>query len=63
VGLVPREKPQKVWAGRGTDKRCAVCGERLGADEVEFELEFASGVSVVVDRQCHGLWDQERTRA
>jgi hypothetical protein len=63
VGIVPREQPRKVWAGVGTDKRCAVCGARLRASDIEFELEFASGLSIVVDRQCHSLWDQERTRA
>ena len=63
VGIVPREQPRKVCPGVGTDKRCAVCGARLRAGDIEFELEFASGLSVVVDRQCHSLWDQERTRA
>ena len=63
VGAVPREPALKVWAGVGTGKCCAVCGARLRAGDIEFELEFASGVSVVVDRQCHSLWNEERTRA
>lgn len=62
-GIVPREKPLRVWAGVGTDTRCAVCGRRLGASEIEYELEFASGISIVVDRECHWLWDAERETA
>ena len=63
IGIVPREKPRKVWVGAGTDKHCAVCGTRLRVSDIEYELEFASGLSIVVDRQCHSLWDEARTRA
>lgn len=63
IGIVPREEPLKMWAGFGTNARCALCGRRLQASDIEYELEFASGISLIVDSHCHSLWDEERTKA
>ncbi len=63
AGALPRDKPLKTWAGMGTGKVCAVCGARLTAGDVEYELEFASGRLIVVDRRCHAIWSEERTKA
>ena len=60
AGTVPRDKPAKIWAGNGTDKRCAICGVTMRAADVEYEIEFASGTSVMLDRDCHALWDEYR---
>jgi hypothetical protein len=62
-GAIPRDKPLKTWAGLGTGKTCAVCGARLTAADIEYELEFASGRLIVVDRRCHAIWSEERTKA
>jgi hypothetical protein len=62
AGTVPRDKPAKIWAGTGTDKRCAICGVTMRTADVEYEIEFASGKSVMLDRECHALWDQHRMR-
>ncbi len=61
-GTLPREQPAQVWAGNGTEKRCAACGSMLRRADVEFELEFVSGVSVILDRHCYAIWTEERTR-
>src|ERR1051325_4295098 len=34
--------PERVWAGPGRGTPCFICGERIEAGEVEFELEFPS---------------------
>jgi len=62
TGAVPRDKPAKIWAGNGTDKQCAICGATMRAADVEYEIEFASGESLMLDRECHALWDDHRMR-
>ena len=63
AGTLPRAKPAQIWAGTGTDKVCAACGTRLTLADVEFELEFTSGVSVIVDRHCYAIWSDECERS
>ena len=60
AGTVPRDNPVKMWAGTGTGSQCVICGERLRPNDVEYEIEFASGRALVLDRQCHELWDECR---
>ena len=63
AGTLPREDPLRVWAGVGTDTRCALCGDRTTPTSVEYEIEFASGASVTFDDQCYTVWDEERERS
>jgi len=55
AGRVPRENPTKLWAGNGTGSHCAICGAILTPTDVEYEVEFASGQELIVDRHCHEL--------
>ena len=61
-GTLPREQPAQLWAGNGTEKRCVACGSTLKPADIEFELEFVSGVSVILDRHCYAIWAEERER-
>jgi mRNA-degrading endonuclease toxin of MazEF toxin-antitoxin module len=63
VGTLPREAPIKVWAGNGTGRPCFVCACTLTPRDVEYELEFETRQAVVLDRHCHAVWEQERTKA
>jgi hypothetical protein len=63
AGTLPRDQPVKVWAGTGTERPCAACGSTLTPGDVEFELDFGSGVSVIVDRHCYAIWDEQRDRS
>src|SRR5688572_17527311 len=38
--MLPREAPQRMWGGTGSGAPCAICGERIGADQLEYELEY-----------------------
>ncbi|HET6584467.1 MAG TPA: hypothetical protein VFG69_13490, partial [Nannocystaceae bacterium] len=40
TGRLPRRPADRVWGGAGSDCTCSVCGRRVGAEELEFELEF-----------------------
>jgi len=39
-GELPRAKPEKVWAGKGTDQPCAGCGGMIASADVEFEVDL-----------------------
>lgn len=63
AGALPREGPVKVWAGNGTGRACVVCARTLTPRDVEYELEFDTRQAVTLDRHCHAVWEQERTKA
>ena len=42
-GKLPSRSADRRWGGLGSGACCAVCGKCLNADELEFELEFATG--------------------
>jgi hypothetical protein len=41
-GKLPDRLPDRTWGGPGTDAPCAVCGIRVGSDEMGFEIDFTS---------------------
>jgi hypothetical protein len=43
VGKLPVCSPVGMWGGPGCGASCAICGEQIGSEEVEFELEFSAG--------------------
>jgi len=43
TGKLPDRSPVGVWGGPGCGASCAICGERIGVDEIGFELEFSAG--------------------
>jgi hypothetical protein len=59
-GELPRTKPEKVWAGKGTDQLCVACGTRIAADEVECEVDLPGAATLRFHRPCLLIWDQER---
>lgn len=40
AGDLPLRSPDKLWGGRATGDRCAVCGESTTPGEIELEIEF-----------------------
>jgi hypothetical protein len=63
---LPSRHPDRMWAGRGAGKRCAVCGVPVTGDEVEYELEYArDGDDPAPDMyhihvRCLPAWASER---
>lgn len=63
---LPRRSPDRTWGGPGVDAECAVCGKRVGRDEMEFEIEFAhGGANPGLDKyhvhiRCFAAWEFER---
>jgi hypothetical protein len=68
-GRLPADRPIRTLGGGGSGERCAVCGERIGIDQPEVELEFArrSGSTTEILRYrfhplCCVAWERARTR-
>jgi hypothetical protein len=71
-GTLPDCSPQRTWGGQGSGASCAICGELISRDEVEFELEFARGSggsgpgsgpdNYRVHFGCFSLWETERRK-
>jgi hypothetical protein len=69
AGRLPRHRPERWWGGPGCgDHFCTICGERIGPDQVEFELEYAGAsngngnaeANLYVDLACLSAWNLER---
>jgi hypothetical protein len=39
----------RVWAGRGTGRPCAHCGEAISATGVQYDLEITEALAAVTD--------------
>jgi hypothetical protein len=62
VGDLPRKRPTKVYAGYGRGYRCAACDRTVTPYDVEYEMDFASGVTHRVHRDCADVWQDECER-
>ncbi len=65
-GQLPDRAPARVWAGAGSGKPCALCGDVIPHSDVEYEVE-AGGVrasqTLHFHFACHGAWQLECLRA
>ncbi len=63
---LPQSRPERVWGGPGIGASCAICGERLGRNDTEFELQFAGGHTgggldtYHLHIGCFAAWELER---
>lgn len=63
---LPDRSPERTWGGPGSGTCCAICDEQLRPDEVEFELEFATGDNGIGGENCHvhvccfSAWERQR---
>jgi hypothetical protein len=65
TGKLPDRSPERTWGGQGSGTCCAICDEWLRPDEVEFELEFATGSNGGVENHhvhvcCFSAWERHR---
>jgi len=59
--IADRELPpgasSRVWGGRGSGQPCSLCGQPIGFNDVEIELEgVEAAASVRFHSKCHLLW-------
>ena len=62
AGLMPRRDPDGTWGDTGVDVSCAICGERIRPDQVEYALTRAVGL-FHLHLRCLAAWELERTKA
>ncbi len=67
AGKLPNRRPDRTWGGPGVGAPCAVCGEAVTKDQLEFEIEFAREADYPeldefhVHVRCFAAWEFERT--
>jgi hypothetical protein len=67
-GKLPIAKPDRTFGGQSSGGTCAVCGDQVKRDDVEFEIEFKRrGATPGLDRyylhqRCFAAWEFERTK-
>lgn len=63
---LPQSRPARMWGGPGVGACCTICGERMGRNETEFELQFdgdgaAHGAETYhLHIGCFAAWEFER---
>jgi hypothetical protein len=64
---LPKNKPSRMWGGRGSGQACSLCDRPILDTEPEMELEYESAASqageatvVRFHLQCHSVWDEMR---
>ncbi len=59
-GILPAQPPRKLWAGRGTGRKCAGCEQLIRKHEVEIEVEDREArLLFFFHRGCQAVWDEE----
>ena len=67
-GKLPTRKPDRTFGGPGMGKSCAVCGDTIPPEQMEFEIEFhldgalAGRGSYHQHPWCLAAWEFERTK-
>lgn len=63
-GRLPAVPPSLDWKGPGSGRICALCGNSIGRDQMECEIEVLTKVaardSYVLHAQCYLVWELER---
>jgi hypothetical protein len=60
---LPRNKPARMWGGRGSGQICSLCDQPILDTEPEMELEYDGTEAHSVVRfhlQCQSVWDEAR---
>jgi hypothetical protein len=55
-GRLPRLIPEKLYAGRGSSTRCAVCSQPITPQQIEYEVAISASKWLVFHMQCHNVW-------
>jgi hypothetical protein len=59
AGVLPRERPEKLFAGYGRDEPCTACEAPILSTQVEWSIWMDDHPTHRFHIGCHGLWDAE----
>jgi hypothetical protein len=62
AGILPTDKPKKMWVGKGTGKSCDACDLVVTPADVEYETDFTDGRTVRFHQPCLAVWHEERAK-
>jgi|RhiMetdeSRZDD1v2_1073273.scaffolds.fasta_scaffold203631_4 hypothetical protein len=62
AGVLPTDKPMKMWVGNGTGKSCDACDLVVTPADIEYETDLPSGRTLRFHQPCLAVWHEERTR-
>lgn len=62
AGVLPLDRPEKVYVGRGTGQPCSGCERPLLDTEVEYEFDTADDRIVRFHQACLAAWHAERAK-
>jgi hypothetical protein len=52
----------KSYAGKGTDKACDGCDERVTQEDIEYEIDIADGRTLRFHHKCFTAWQESAAR-
>jgi hypothetical protein len=63
-GRLPKRSPDRQWGGPGADVDCPVCAKRIGAPDLEMEIEFTDpspsrSETHHLHMACFAAWEKE----
>lgn len=59
-GHLPQSPASSLWGGRGSGLACAVCGDPIPPEQVEYEIaDPRGGESLRFHLPCHTQWQFE----
>ena len=56
AGTLPSERPEKLFAGYGSDALCSACDTPILSTQVEWRIGSEDAVSHRFHVGCHALW-------
>jgi hypothetical protein len=62
AGLLPRDRPQKVWVGPGSSKECDGCGRPITKEQREYEFDPPGWPTIRLHPDCLAVWHVERMK-
>jgi len=60
AGLLPRERPSKMWVGPGTGKTCDSCEQPITKDDREYEFDPPGWPILRLHQACVEAWHVHR---
>jgi hypothetical protein len=62
AGLLPRDRPQRVWVGPGSNKLCDGCEEPITKEQREYEFDPPGWPTIRLHSDCLAAWHVERMK-
>jgi hypothetical protein len=56
TGKLPRTSTETVFASRGTDSECVLCGKAIGRIQTEYQIAEPEGDGLRLHIRCHVIW-------